>query len=262
VAHAALDHLQRCVGDGHLRVGAERGRGHDLAHRRVVGAVGGDHARPQVVVGDDPVFAAQRDHRAADVRVDHAPGGLSDRGLGVADDAPPVHERGHPLRRHPRPDGRGARRAQRLAMAHLAGQVAHPRRSGQQGHDVGRVDPVAERVLGGAGGELGRQAGQHRRVTEQLALAETVEHLGAVAQLDRAAADDADVLAGRRALVEDHRALAEELDLGVGGDLLDLRLAELVKRLVSRQELGDVVHRPILAYRIASPSGGPGRGGP
>ena len=50
----------------------------------------------------------------------------------------------------------------------------HVRAGEQRPHDIGR-DAIADRVLARAGLEAGRQAGDHRRVPEQLARAQQVE---------------------------------------------------------------------------------------
>src|SRR5690349_8501845 len=77
---------------------------------------------------------------------------------------------------------------------------------------------------------------------EELALAEHVENLTVVDQLDRPAPHDPQMLERLLALAEDRRAPGEELHLDRPRDLLQLLLSEIVERSVATQELDYVVH--------------------
>ncbi len=126
------------------------------------------------------------------------------------------------------PDGVGAGR-RRAGL--LQGRASHVRRQA-----------VAERVLVGAGAEARRHPGEHRRMAEQLARAESIEHPLLTEQLDRPPAHDPGVAGRAGGGREDLGARGEELDLHRGRDALDLLRRERVERGVTSQELGDVVH--------------------
>ena len=165
------------------------GRRHRRRHRLIAGQAAGDHARAQVAVGEDPERAVAEvdDHRGL-LRRGHHLGRLADRGVRRADDRLAADQR----RR--RAGATGRRRSSAASAPAAFGRMLEQRarHEAQPGRarkrllrDVGG-DPVAERVLAGARLEAGGQAGQHRGVAEQLALAEQVEHAAVEHDLDRA----------------------------------------------------------------------------
>ena len=115
----------------------------------------------------------------------------------------------------------------------------------EQGASEGDRDPVAQGVLGGAGLEPRRQPGQHRGVTESVPHAEQVEQAPVVADVDRAGVDHAQERDRAAILGEDRRTRQEELDLGLGGELAQLVVAQRVERGPRGQEARDLAQRRV-----------------
>ena len=77
---------------------------------------------------------------------------------------------------------------------------------------------------------------------EELTLAQDVEHLPAIEELDRASPHHPHVLHRLLPLAEDRRAGGEELHLSRPREFLQRLLREVVERSVPPQELDYVVH--------------------
>ena len=164
---------------------------------------------------------------------------FADRGVG------PAH---HWVAAQERPDGLqwridaglgGDRRAALVAnVQERTSDEAQPRRARQRLLRHLGGDPVADRVLAGAGLEPGWKARQHRGVAEQLALAEEIEDAAVENDLDRARPDDPQVFNGLGALREDRRAGAVEFDLRRRGHAFDLAIIERVERRMLVEKAG------------------------
>ena len=175
---------------GPVRVGPDRdhGRARHLPDGGVVGQPLGHHARAQVLVGDDPQLAVTvqpYEHRGHGA-LGHAGRGVLQRGVRLARDRRLADERAARLLGKVEPAHVGGHDGARLRAAQQRPrQVAQARANGEQRQDVIRRQRVAERVLVRADLEPGRHAGDHRRVAEQLALAEQVQDAPVVHELDR-----------------------------------------------------------------------------
>ena len=190
---------------------------------------------------------------------------VADAGLRRADEQRPAHERGDGLVR------RGGVAAGTLVLAAREAPAVQQRardelqRLGaaeQPAGDVGR-DAVADGVDLRARGEAGRQAREHRRMPEELADAEQVEHPPVEHELDRAGAHHAQVRDRRAALGEDRRARGVLLQLGGGRQRCDVGVVQRLERRMSAQEVGDLGRRgrgqPIAQSRVdGGPHGRPG----
>jgi hypothetical protein len=166
------------------------------------------------VVGEDAELAVAETYQCgAGLLFGHALRRFAHRGGGSANDRASLGEQlsDRPLGRieHSGQDrGVGSRPSEQAPC-----DVAQPCGAGEQRHHPGGRKAIAQGVFAGAGLESGRQARQHRRMSEQLALAEEIEHPPAVDELHCAATDDPDVL---------HRGFALAEDRGAGGEVLDL----------------------------------------
>ena len=230
------------VGRARLGRDGHDGAGHDLGHRGVRGAAGGEHAPPQVAVGDDAEGASGgADQHAARALLDHPARGLAHRQRRVAQDDRLVAEL---------LDAQAARVDRR-------GERHRPR---QQRDRVGRAQPDTHRLLRRPRLEARRSGPrEHRAMPEQLALAEAIEGPSPVQQLHGTPAHQPHAV-GRLALGQDHRAGRERLDGGAAGDRLEVARLEPAEQLVRAQELRDVVGRRAHRWaRAVSRTGGAGR---
>ena len=232
VAHAAVDHGEHQLGARTVGVGRHRRGAHHPADRLVERQPLGDDADAQIVIGDDPQLARPEPHKgAARPLLGHALRRFAYRRVGGADHEPLVDER---------PGGQVSddavaphdRLARARAFHQRTGNESKPCRAGEQRHDVLRREAVAEGVLGGTRGPAGRQSGQHRRVSEPLALHEQIQHTCPVHQLDAPPADDAHVPELRLSLAEDHVPRPEQLNLGPCREPLQRGLLEPREGLV------------------------------
>ncbi len=248
VAKAAVEHVEEHVAAetiGRARVGRRR---HHRRHRHVAGQPVRDHPRAEIVVGEDSERAvAEVYDRGRHLGGGHQLGRLADRRVRPAYDRVRAQERSDRLERRIDAglggDGRARMGRGGPEAEQRPGHEPEPGRARQRLlRDLGR-DPVADRVLAGSGLEAGRQAGQHRRVAEQLAFPEQVEHAAVEHDLDRARAHHPQVLDRLGALREDRRAGAMELGLGGRDDALELGAVERVKRRVLLEEAGDLGRR-------------------
>ena len=242
VADAAVEHLDEHLA-GHAVAGdGVRGRAHDLRDGGVGRQAGGQDARAQVAVGEDPEASVAQLHDGARLaRVGHVARHGRDRRVG------PAAHRGRAQQRRDRPLGGGLARARHPGRrppeerARDVPQRLRPRE--QRAGDVAR-EAVALRLAAGARGEAGGQLREHRGEAEQLAGTEEVEHAAVVDELDAPRADDPHARLRRRALGEDRLAVGERADLRRAGEPRELVRREGVERRVRPQELGDLVHRP------------------
>ena len=225
VAEAAIEHLEQHVAAEPVGAAGVRRRRHRGRDGRVAGQPARDDPCAQVAVGEDPErpVAELDDHATWPRRPSSA--------------APP---RGSASRARRRPARRGSarRRAGRAGrraglrstsasqlgrgLEQRAGDEPQARRAPTAARAaISAPDPVAQRVLGGPRLEPGGKPRQHRRVPEQLALAQQVEHATVVDDLDRRRCGRrAGARPAPRPCREDRRPGAVELDLDAGRDPL------------------------------------------
>ncbi len=122
----------------------------------------------------------------------------------------------------------------------------------KQGPGHGDRDAVAERILGGAGLEPGRQTGEHRRVSEGVAGTEQVQQTTLVGYVDGAAVNHPQERHRPAVLREDHRPAQMELDRRLGGDLGELVGGEGVERRSLGQKAGDLAQTRVERH-VSSP---------
>ena len=174
----------------------------------------GDDLVAQVDVGDD-AEALARPHEQGGRRLSAISlGGVMDAGARLAEDRRATEQRGHGTGVHV---GQGAHGPRRLdqAVAQGARHEAHALGTAQhlESHVLGEA--VEQRPLPRARRELGRQAGEQRRVTEDLTGPDDGDDGLLVDKLERAVAHDEELGARRAALDEDRLAgLDDALDDG------------------------------------------------
>ena len=213
VVHAARHHGDAGLGGQHLGADGVDRRRHDRAHRRLGGDAADDDLVAKVDVGHDaePVAQAHEDGGAA--LGDERLGYLTDGRVGLAEDRLAAHQRGDRPVAHV---GQGAHRASRLdqTLALVAGQPLHTFGPAKQADGHSFRDAVEVRSFARSRGELGRQAGEQRRVTEDLAGGDQGDEGFFVQHLEGALAHHEELRAGNPAfdqyrLARGHAALGE-----------------------------------------------------
>ena len=220
MVHAGRHHGDARLGREHLGVDRVDRRRHDRAHRRLGGDAADDDLVAKVDVGHDAETVAQahQDRRAA--LGFQQLGRLADGRVGLAEDRLAAHQRGDRPVAHvgQRPHGAGRLNE---ALALIAGQPLTP--VGRHSRSIGRRlgDAVERRLLARSRGEFGRQAGEQRRVTEDLAGGDQGDEGFFVQHLERALAHH-EQLRARHAAFDQHR-------LARGHDALDDRARQVVE---------------------------------
>ena len=225
VADAALEHLVQDLAGQTVRADRVGGRGHRGIDPDRARAAHRQHAGAQIAVGEHPPSAAlELDDRGAD------PG------------------RGHPLghepdvlRRLAGHRGRADQLDHRLVVdvGAAGAQLAAPRAVQQRPCHLDG-DAVAERVLGGARLETGRQPGQHRGVAEGVARSQQVQQPALVGDVDAAGVDHAQERDGTVVLGQDDGAAQVKLDRRLSRNVGQLVRRERVERRPLRQEARDL----------------------
>ena len=226
----------------------------------MTGGVIDDDLVAQVDVGDDALDAAAARAAHEDRRTllgDHDLRGLPRRRLRLAEQRLAARDRRDRQRAHVGKRAHGAGRLQQ-ALAQVGGHPLQPRRPPEQADGLVLRDAVHQRVLPGAHGELGRQAGEQRRVADDLPGGDDGHVRVLVHQLERAEADHEELLSRRPALDEDglplgHGPLAEPRR-----DPVELGLGQVVERRHAAEEpdpVGDArgigVHEHASSYLAA-----------
>ncbi len=213
VVHAARHHGDAGLGGQHLCADGMDRRRHDRAHGRLGGDAADDDLVAKVDVGHDaePIAQAHENGRApfGDEQLGH----LADGCVGLAEDRFAAHQRGDRPVTHV---GQGAHRAGRLdqTLALVARQPLHPFGPAEQVDRHGLGDAVEGRSLARSRRELGRQAGEQRRVAKDLAGSDQGDKGFLVQHLERALAHHEELSAGHAAfdqhrLARGHAALDE-----------------------------------------------------
>ena len=241
----AFEHPEEHVPDpGLSRHRHDRAR-HDLRDRGVGVASGGQDARAQVAVGDDPPVIADLDEERGHPLFGHQGRDLGDRRVGRRGDRWTPHLRSH-RGEHVRQLGRGSVRVQ----ASTRDRREEPGAADAPEQLLGEApwDQITEGVFGRAHARDRPQPRDERELTEGFSLTDEIEQPPIVEDLDRPFPHD--VEGGRRlaGALEDRGARREELHLGGGGDPFEPAVVEPVEGRERAQEPGDV-HRSGLCAR-------------
>jgi hypothetical protein len=102
------------------------------------------------------------------------------------------------------------------------------------------IDEVADAILMRADAHDRGHPGEQRRMAEDLALGQEIDHMPLVDQLDGPGPNDVEELRRLAARLQDDLIGTVELDVGVLDDLCEPFLAQFVERRVDAQEGGDV----------------------
>ena len=239
VVGAVVEHLDDRVDRD--PVGPDLHCGLDDARDRILRRhLSGDHAGAQHGVGEDREVSAVPHEDRRPVVGRHQLGGAPDRDRTLAEERGTRDELADP---------------NRAELRHRMDDVArlHEPRAERTGEMLGAGGPRVERERGvarheQAGGVLARPDGerrgepaQRRRLAEHLARAEQVDDLPVVEELDRALADDVDVLRRRAVLEQDRSARLVPPLLDPGCDRRQLAGLERVERRELDEEAGELV---------------------
>jgi len=115
-----------------------------------------------------------------------------------------------------------------------------PVRTGQ--HRPRVRQPVAQRLLRRARGQLGWKSRQDGHLPERVTRSEQVHHPAAIEDLDCSSPDHVQVVEWLRARRHDERAGGEVLDLEPAGQPLQLGGVQRVVRRLATQEVDELLH--------------------
>ncbi len=253
VMDAAFEHDRGDLGERRLaRDGDDRG-GRRVGGRGPRAPTLGEHAGPEVAVGDDRQArgAIGLEQHVSLSLVGHDLRGLPDRrGRGHRDRAPADERRD---RRLAMIDALRIDVVQRALIA-ATERGREEQESATGCHHVLRdllVDQVADRILVCAGRERRARIGQQGDEAEDLSLTEHVDQVAALEELDRSATHDVEETSGLPGLLQDRGTRREELDVCMADDLLHPLVAEVVEGWIHPQERRNV-HEP--EYRTVPPA--------